>query len=63
MKDTQGFVICYLPTYNSSCKNIEATMVVMTVHRGLNIAEKSGPLCDMHQAWTKKVTADPIPYP
>jgi len=52
LKDTsksKGLVICYLPVYNSSCRNTEAIMVVMTVHRGLNIAEKSGPLCDMHQ--------------
>jgi hypothetical protein len=43
-------VIYYLPVYNSSCRNKEDRMVVMTVHKGLNIAEKSGPLCDMHQA-------------
>lgn len=34
-------------------------MVTMTVHRGLNIAEKSGPLRAMHQACTKKEIPDP----
>ena len=38
-------------------------MVTITVHRGLNIAEKSGPLLDMIHAWTKNENPDPIhPY-
>ena len=36
-------------------------MVTITVHRGLNIAEKSGPLLDMTHAWTKNESPDPIP--
>ncbi|KAF5956685.1 hypothetical protein HYC85_003910 [Camellia sinensis] len=39
----------------------KAKIVTITVDRGLNIAEKSGPLCEMHQAWPKKEIADDIP--
>lgn len=33
-----------LPTYICSCRNIEAKNVTMTVFKGLNIAENTGPL-------------------
>jgi len=33
------------------------------VETGVNIAEKRGPLLEMHHAWRHKATADPItPY-
>jgi len=35
---------------------------VMTVAKGLNIAQYKGPLSEMHQDWIKKLTAIPIPY-
>jgi len=50
----------YLPKYSSSCSNKGANMVTITVKRGLNIAEKRGPLSEMHHAWIKNNTADPI---
>ena len=34
----------------------------MTVHRGLNIAEKRGPLLDMHHVWRKNDPPETIPY-
>ncbi|RWW08103.1 hypothetical protein GW17_00028481 [Ensete ventricosum] len=38
----------YLPRWSCSCSSIIAKIVVMTVESGLNSAEKSGPLTDMH---------------
>jgi len=35
---------------------------VITVAKGLNIAQYRGPLSEMHQDWMKKLTAIPIPY-
>jgi hypothetical protein len=37
-----------------------ANTVTSTVKRGLNIAEKRGPLFVMHHAWRQNTTADPI---
>jgi len=38
-------------------------MVRITVQRGVNIAEKRGPLSEMHHAWIKNIPVDPItPY-
>ena len=34
----------------------------MTVDKGLNMAEKSGPLLHMHQAWAKNEIADAPAY-
>lgn len=48
--------------YNSSFINVEANIVTITVHNGLNIAENNGPLCEIHQACPKKETADENPY-
>lgn len=48
--------------YISSRENVQAKMVTMTVHKGLNMAEKSGPLFEMHQAWAKNEIADPPPW-
>jgi hypothetical protein len=34
----------YLPAYVSSCRTTAEKIPTITVHRGLNIAEKRGPL-------------------
>lgn len=52
----------YLPTYSCSCRNVTVTKAVITVAKGLNIAQYKGPLSDMHHDWTKKLNAIPIPY-
>lgn len=35
--------------YNSSCKNVALMKAVITVAKGLNIAQYRGPLSEMHQ--------------
>jgi hypothetical protein len=40
--------------------NKAANTVTIIVVRGLNIAEKRGPLFLMHHAWRQNTTADPI---
>lgn len=54
--------IYYLPMYISSWRNMQAKAVTMTVDKGLNMAEKSGPLLEMHQAWVKNEIADPTAW-
>jgi len=49
--------------YTSSLSNKTANTVTINVETGVNIAEKRGPLLEMHHAWRHKATADPItPY-
>jgi len=37
-----------------------ANKVQIIVKTGVNIAEKRGPLLEMHHAWRQYITADPI---
>lgn len=53
------FLFTYLPVYTCSWRKIAARTVTMTVPRGLNIAEKSGPFRAMHHACTKNEIPDP----
>ena len=49
----------YLPVYITSWRNKAANMLTMTVQRGLNSAEKRGPLFEMDHACIKNDNADP----